>query len=77
MNINNVYIASIWMLVDSRLIGDIWTDGEFKMKLQYVKTTAVYEKNDKWYDLETKKEYNYFRFEFHILTNHLYILVKP
>ena len=57
MNINNIYIASIRILVDSRLIGDIWT-GEIKMEYQYVKTTAIYVKNNKWYDLETKKEYN-------------------
>ena len=56
MNINNVYIASISMLVDSRLIGD-FTTGSFKMKVKYVKTTAVYNKNGNWYDLNTKKKY--------------------
>lgn len=57
MNINNVYIASIWMLVDSRLIGNFMT-GSFKMRVQYVKKTAVYNKNGDWYDLATKKKYN-------------------
>lgn len=56
MNINNVYIASIWMLVDSRLIGDFIT-GSFKMSIRYVKTTAVYQKDGNWYDLKTKKKY--------------------
>lgn len=57
MNINNVYIASIWMLVDSRLIGDFMT-GNFKMNIRYVKTTAVYQKDGNWYDLKTKKKYD-------------------
>ena len=57
MNVNNVYIASIWMLVDSRLIGNFMT-GSFKMNIRYVKTTVVYQKDGNWYDLKTKKEYD-------------------
>lgn len=52
MNINNVYIANIWMLTDTKLFGDLWT-GDIKITRQYIKTTIVYQKKGNWYDLYT------------------------
>ena len=56
MNINKVYIANIYVLIESRLIGNLY-DGRFNMKIMYLKTALVYNKNGNWYDLNTREKY--------------------
>ena len=54
MNINNVYIASVWMLVDTKVTNSrSFFDFDTILTSRYVKKTLIYYKNQQYYDLIT------------------------
>lgn len=53
-NINNVYIASVWMLVDTKVTNSrSFFDFDTILTSRYVKKTLIYYKNQQYYDLIT------------------------
>lgn len=57
MNINNVYVASVWMLVDIEITKSIsLLDFEYRTHSVYLKDTLIYYKDGYYYYLETNKK---------------------